>query len=265
MLNVSPELFEILSLALRYVFAFLGMLIVFRTYRCLLSDRRSRRAALRKTPGAGFVGELIVLHGSKDFPPDTYLPVPREGTLGSTRTCDLTVPCGGVRRMHLNFTWEDGTGLLLEPVRGSVLNIQAGAVRPPSDSSKTVLRHGDILTIGEAVLEFRVYNGLRGSAGIPAAYVPESEPSASVVSYPVPDAAPYSMPNVFFPPAEASLSPEAPPFNSAASPVQDPASFSAEAPKNVNASSVQDPDPSADRSRYRRPRRSERWKEDWSE
>ena len=290
MLNVSPELYEIISLAMRYVFAFLGILIVLRTYRWLLSDRRARRSRLGNMPESGAVGELIVLQGGPDFPPDTYLPVPREGTLGSSRGCDLTIPCPGVRHEHLSFRWEDGNGLLLDPVRGSRVNIQSNAVSSDPVPRKMVLRHGDQLTIGEVVLVFQVYVGLRGgtvlqSQTFPPMLRPFSGPAVTPSSdlsdaewtdaprtaadssalSPVPVAIPDlhapetdHQPNLSSSIMEQStirnMNPEI-----AHDAIPD-VSGHADAPTAASMS-----DASQDWSRYRRPKRSDRWKEDWSE
>ena len=61
------------------------------------------------------VGELVVLEGSNELPPGTALPLPREGTLGCLRTCDVTLPAPGVAPCHLDFSFQDGKGLLIYP------------------------------------------------------------------------------------------------------------------------------------------------------
>ena len=281
MLNVSPDLYEILSLAMRYVFAFLALFIVLRAYLWLLSDRHERRSKLRKMPNAGTIGELLVLHGSPELPISTFLPVPREGTLGSVRTCDLTVPCPGVRHEHLFFSWEDGAGLLLEPIHHSPLSVNQNTITPSSDSGPVFLRHGDILTIGDATLQLQIYTSLRSASDVAIPVSQESFPSHS--ANPWPNAAPN------FPMRSSGHSAEEHPDALPGSPVpysgypvdsrpEDWAAQDAENrvpacdsscpqnPESVNPVPIDAPsDPNKDWSRYRRPRRSDRWKEDWSE
>ena len=94
---MSSDLYEVLSLAARYLFALLGVLIVLRSFIWLMHDRAERRLRLRNLPDAGMIGELTVLAGSADLSPGTVIPVPWEGVMGSVRSCDLYIPCEGIR------------------------------------------------------------------------------------------------------------------------------------------------------------------------
>ena len=78
---MSSELYEVLSLAARYLFALLGVLIVLRSFFWLLSERAERRRTVRRMPWSGTVGELVVVSGSRDLPEGTVIPVPWEGIL----------------------------------------------------------------------------------------------------------------------------------------------------------------------------------------
>ena len=83
---MPDEIYEIISLAARYWFALLGLLIVWRSFSWLRKDRRAKHRRLRQLPDAGMIGELVVLHGSDELPEGTAIPVPREGVLGFVRT-----------------------------------------------------------------------------------------------------------------------------------------------------------------------------------
>ena len=107
---MPDEIYEIISLAARYWFALLGLLIVWRSFSWLRKDRRAKHRRLRQLPDAGMIGELVVLHGSDELPEGTAIPVPREGVLGFVRTCDVVVPVEGVARQHIDFTFQDGKG-----------------------------------------------------------------------------------------------------------------------------------------------------------
>ena len=109
------------------------------------SDRRERRERIKNLPGTGTVGELVVLSGSDELPRDTWFPVPREGVLGSLRSCDLVVPCPGVRSQHLDFSWQDGTGLLIRPRAGCEVLVDAIPVSRRGAYADAPLLHGSLL------------------------------------------------------------------------------------------------------------------------
>ncbi len=243
MFAVSAEIYEILALAARYVFAFLGVLIVLRTYRWLLSDRMKQHARLRSLPDAGMIGELVVLEGSDELPANAYLPVPAEGILGSVRSCDLTVPCPGVRKHHLDFVWEDRSGLLLYPRRNCQIQADDRVLEGTARHACAVLRHGSFLRVGSALLRLRVYAGVDPSAGFDA---PEAF-TAEAVSGPDPEVIlPDSAPVQYVPDDPAVLPP--------------PDGFRPPVIQAPPESAVPTVHPPADSRRS-----SGQWKEDWSE
>ncbi len=158
---MSAEVYEVLALALRYWFAVLGVLIVWRSFAWLRRDRAARHRMLRRLPDAGMIGELVVEAGSRELEEGMVLAVPWEGVLGSVRTCDLCVPVGGVAREHLRFSFDERTGLRIIPCYRQMCGVNGRAVtwrsvrRNPAD-----LTHGAVLTVGEARLRLRVFLGL---------------------------------------------------------------------------------------------------------
>ena len=291
--SVSADLYEILSLAMRYVFVFLGLLIVLRTFRWMAAERREARSRLRRLPDSGKIGEFSVLQGSRELPAGICLPVPWEGVLGSVRTCDLVVPAEGVHRNHLDFSWQNGIGLLLHPRHGCIALIN-GQPSSPSDPS-LVLRHGDCLTVGSAVLQLHLFVGFQGAAPDLAGSRPGFFPDAAQqpASAPFSDfsgagarqdpsrsasytADPNGLRPGFFPDAaspdpSSACAPGAPfpaPYEAAplSPPLHDTAS-SACSDRQVlppeAAPSLPPSDGTVPRSAPRR--RSDRWKEDWSE
>ena len=157
---MPDEIYEIISLAARYWFALLGLLIVWRSFSWLRKDRRAKHRRLRQLPDAGMIGELVVLHGSDELPEGTAIPVPREGVLGFIRTCDVVVPVQGVARQHIDFTFQDGRGLLLFPLRGCDCVMDETPLDHRSKTKKYPMHHGSRLTVGEAVLRLRLFAGL---------------------------------------------------------------------------------------------------------
>ncbi len=241
MFSVSAEIYDILSLAMRYVFAVMGLLIVLRAYRWLLADKKERKERLRHLPDAGMIGEFIVLSGSGEFREGLSLPVPREGVLGALRSCDLVVPCRGVHHHHLDFVWQDGLGLCIHPRSGCSAAVNQIPMTTRSDPASAPLRHGSFLQVGDALLRLRVFAGLDSNAGFeePAAVQTDqfSEPDPSVPT-------PVSQ-HIMWQSPESTVSPAAPPESSLSS---------GNRPEDVQAL----PAPV-------RRRRSDRWKEDWSE
>ncbi|MBR4457750.1 MAG: FHA domain-containing protein [Clostridia bacterium] len=158
---MSAEVYEVLALALRYWFAALGVLIVWRAFAWLRRDRAAKHRMLRTLPDAGMIGELVVEAGSRDLQEGMVLAVPWEGVLGSVRTCDLCVPVGGVAREHLRFSFDEKTGLRIIPCYRQMCGVNGKAVTWRSvRRHPEALTHGSVLTVGDAQLRLRVFLGL---------------------------------------------------------------------------------------------------------
>ena len=69
--SVSRELFEVLSLAARWIFAFLALILALRALFALLAAGRDRRSTVKNLPGSGTVGELVVISGSPELQEET--------------------------------------------------------------------------------------------------------------------------------------------------------------------------------------------------
>jgi len=162
---VSAELYEVLSLAARYLFAFLGVVIVLRSYLWLIADRAEKHRRLRRLPDAGNIGELVVCAGGEELPEGSCLPVPWEGVLGSVRSCDVVVPCEGVRKRHLRFSYEIGAGLRIYPESGCEAMVDSTALDCRSGDRAAPMVHGSFLRVGSALLRLRVFAGLDSAAG----------------------------------------------------------------------------------------------------
>ena len=155
---MPAQAYEILALGARYWFAFLGVVIVWRSFMWLRKDAKIRRKRLRQLPDAGLVGELVVLAGSEALPPGTVIPLPREGTLGSIRSCDVSIPCPKVAARHGDFRFIDGKGLILTPVPH--LSFVVDGKEPDPHQREWVMHHGSRLVIGDALLRMRLFMGL---------------------------------------------------------------------------------------------------------
>ena len=106
---MNQNLYEIVALGARYVFAGLMLLIVLRAWRITLVDSR-RAATLRHlSPQTGISGELVVIEGDEKARRGMKYPVIREGMIGSSRRADIRVRHSSVRRRHAYFQLtEDG-------------------------------------------------------------------------------------------------------------------------------------------------------------
>ena len=88
---MSKELYEVLSLAARYLFSLLGMLIVLRSFFWLFSDHSERRRLRRRLPNAGLIGEMVVLSGGAGL---------REGEVVNCTTSNIQPIAGGFGRIR---------------------------------------------------------------------------------------------------------------------------------------------------------------------
>ena len=161
MFSVSPEIYQkVLAPASRYLFAFFALMLLFFALAWLRDERRKRRERFRSLPEAGNVGEMVVISGSDRLPVDTWFPVPREGILGSLRSCDLVVPCPGVRARHLSFSWQDGTGLVIRPFPGCETFVDGVPLLTADKAEMPVMVHGSCLQVGDTVLRLQLLSAL---------------------------------------------------------------------------------------------------------
>ena len=260
MFSVSAEIYNAVSVGSRWLFVFIALLLLLFSFSWLHSLRKEHRSRFKNLPGAGTIGELIVISGSRELPPDTWFPVPREGVLGSVRSCDLVIPCPGVRARHLDFVWQDGVGLLVRPRSGCDALVDGMMVDHRSAGEASPLIHGSFLQIGSALLRLQLFSALDHTNR--PVMSPQPEPQAAVYS-PVPPA-----PEMF--PAEGAVVP--PPvqsFPQYPAPVPPVPPEGAGEPVPVGQAPAQPSDSpesvSAAPSAAPRRRRSDRWKEDWSE
>ena len=95
---VSQEVYEIVALGARYLFALLMVVIVARAWRITVIDSRRAQTLRRISPETGISGELVVLEGGDQARRGMKYPVIREGLIGSSRRADIRVRHRSVRR-----------------------------------------------------------------------------------------------------------------------------------------------------------------------
>ena len=269
MFSVSPEIYNVISQASRWLFAFFALMLLLFALSWLYDERRKRRERFRSLPEAGNIGEMVIISGSDQLPVDTWFPVPREGILGSLRSCDLVVPCPGVHARHLAFSWQDGTGLVVKPFPGCETFVDGISLLTVEKQDMPVMVHGSCLQVGSAVLRLQLLAALEHTNRPFTVTAPSPE-------YPSPAAAQQPLPYSPFPPEpvlpftdpparEYQIQPS-PPEQLAGS---DPAAFAPErkqqeTPVVFPSAAVPEELPPVQPAAPRR-KRADRWKEDFSE
>lgn len=126
----------------------------------LLKDRAEKHRRLRSLPDAGRIGEFVVISGSRDLPEGSVIPVSWEGVLGSVRSCDVCVPCSGIRKRHLSYSFRPGTGLLIHPLSGCEALVNSSVLNCHSPEDTCPMTNGSFLQAGSALLRLRLFTGL---------------------------------------------------------------------------------------------------------
>ena len=240
--SVSPEIYVILFLLSRWLFVILAAVILLSALGWLAADRHARKEMLRGLPGAVTVGELIVLSGSEHLPAQTWFPVPREGVLGSVRSCDLVVPGSGIRSCHLDFHWQDGVGLLLYPRSGCQVLVDGIPLDCRSDAFSRPMTHGMCLQVGEVILQLQLFAAMDHTVRPPQPAMPAEMP---------------------VPPAGMPWSAQDPGFQPVSGAMPYPPAGSMQYPPAVPAPAEHPADPAAVPAQSPAP--DKQWKEDWSE
>lgn len=143
---MSHDTYELIALAMRYVFMALMLWIVWRACRGILIDARRAAKLRRLSPMTGLCGELVVLEGDERARRGMRYPVIREGLIGSSRRADVRIRHSSVRRRHAYFQLTE-SGLKVRGHAGSRLINGAGkSVR------EMMLADGDSLRIGKVRL-----------------------------------------------------------------------------------------------------------------
>lgn len=147
--HLQAPAYELLSMGLRYWFVLLAVFLLWRAYRLMRKDRRDYRRTLRQLPDAGLVGEVVDLRENRG------IPLPREGMMGSGRSCDVRVP--GLKRREMEFTFRPGRGVRLIPVhRRHGASLDGEALR----AGDAFALHGTVLEIRDQSFRFRLFAGL---------------------------------------------------------------------------------------------------------
>lgn len=143
---MSANAYEVLALAMRYVFAGLMLLIVLRGWRTAVVDSRRARKLRRLSPDTGVVGELLVLDGNERARRGMRYPVTLEGTIGSARRSDIRIRHSSVKARHAIYQMTN-EGLYVRGHAGARIGDAVG-----QSLRELKLSDGDVLRIGRVRL-----------------------------------------------------------------------------------------------------------------
>ena len=150
---MNANAYEILSLAMRYVFAALMVLIVLRGWRITIIDSRRANKLRRLSPETGIIGQMLVVDGSERAKTGMKYSLTLEGTIGSARGADIRVRHSSVKGRHAYYQMTD-EGLF---VRGHARNRIALDGRRPT--AELMLCDGDVLRVGRVRLMLVLIGG----------------------------------------------------------------------------------------------------------
>ena len=163
---MPDEIYEIVSLAARYWFLLLMVIIAWRSYRWYVKDRKKFKRRVRLLPDAGYIGELVVVQGDDTVKKGSCIPISREGVLGYLRSNDVCVPAGGIANRHMWYCFDDTDGLRVEPLRGRM--IVADGQELIGRRMHAFLSHGSCLEIGQAKMRLRMFSGFEYAGEVSA-------------------------------------------------------------------------------------------------
>ena len=143
---MTSELYSIIALGARYVFAAIMLLIVLRAWRITLVDSRRAASLRRISPETGVCGEFLVITGHGRVREGMRYPVIREGVVGSSRKSDIRLRSSSVRRSHAFFDLTRSGLRMRANGSGKMYNAKGAARR------EMMLGDGAHITVGQIEL-----------------------------------------------------------------------------------------------------------------
>lgn len=142
---MSASMYELLALAMRYVFAGLMVLIVLRAWRLTIIDSARAKKLRRLSPETGIIGEMLVIDGGEKARPGMKYPVTLEGSIGSGKRADIRLRHSTVRRRHGYYIMTDD-GLYIRGHASARIGAEGRWLR------EVTIKDGDELRIGRVTL-----------------------------------------------------------------------------------------------------------------
>lgn len=170
---------ELISLAMRYVFLVLGILIALRALLSFKRDADRYKKEMRRLPDAGYIGELRLESTGKTYP------IPREGDMGRGFSCDIRLKGKGIGRHHAAFAYVPGKGLRITSIAGKIITLDGKRLR-----GRTFAINGSYLVIGQNTYRVLFFQGVDvpNPARMMAYDSPEAVPDwGEQTEFPIPD------------------------------------------------------------------------------
>ena len=150
---MNANAYEILALAMRYVFAGLMLLIVLRALTVTMVDSKRAAQLRRLNPKTGIIGEFLVMESSGWARQGKRYPVTLEGCIGASSRADIRIRRNGLHARHAYYQMTK-SGLYIRGHAGITLRDEDGDyVR------ERILADGDILYIGRLELMLILHEG----------------------------------------------------------------------------------------------------------
>lgn len=153
--------YRVASMLYGYAGAAAIALIVLLGVRKVAGDRQLWRRVGRNLPRCGAAGTLCVLsQGKSRLRAGDEIPVPYEGTLGSSHSCDVCVPG---RRVHMRsaFFWMEHGELHMAALHRDGFLADGVPVEPGDEA---VLSDGAVLCVGEVKMALHLRGADRRAA-----------------------------------------------------------------------------------------------------
>lgn len=145
--------YQVFSLIYGYIGAAVIVLVVLIGIRRMASDRGLWRRVKKGLPLYGAAGTLTVMSaGSRRLPAGSEIPVPYEGTMGSSHSCDVCIP---YRKVHMRsaFFWMEKGELHMVPLHRDGFLADDAVVEPGDEA---ILRDGAVLRVGDLKMVLRL-------------------------------------------------------------------------------------------------------------
>lgn len=152
---MSEAWYQALSMAFGYVSAGVALLVFLFSLRQLLSDSALYGRVKRNLVRVGSAGTFRVLSQTgRRLRAGQELRVPYEGTMGSSRTCDIRIP---YRRVHLRsaFFWMEDGALHVVPLHRDGFLADEAPVQPGDEA---ILSEGAVLKLGDLKLQLHLFS-----------------------------------------------------------------------------------------------------------
>ena len=150
---MSTNAYELLALAMRYVFAGLILLIVARAWYGASVDSQRATKLRRLSPDTGIIGEMLVTDGGERAKPGMRYPVTLEGTIGSGRRADIRIRHSSISGRHAIYQMTD-EGFFVRGHASKRIGDGSGVF-----ARELLLRDGDHLQVGGVTLMLVLADG----------------------------------------------------------------------------------------------------------